>query len=154
MPTEASAFCGFREQLYLRRELTCTVYCWRQLSLLLTGSKDNTDMAQCFIKCAGSACGSLKPPSPKLFAGLPYQNEPGPICVKHWRTHCTIPAHSIRCKSDKSSLLGGRTIFLHSRLYKKVSSTMWFSETYNHYATQTHRNASVFIIALAINIGI
>lgn len=38
IPTEVSAVCGFREQLCLFRELTCTVHVWCQLSLLLTGN--------------------------------------------------------------------------------------------------------------------
>lgn len=136
MPSEASAFCGSRQQL-------CP--CRAPVPGALPVSAQPPALRQ-HRQGPVLQPGSLKPP--KSCAVLLYQKEPGPICVKHRGTGCTTPAHSLGCESHRNIHPPGRNS--NFSFYEKVSSTMWFSKIYNHYAMQIHRNASV----LVINIGI
>lgn len=150
MLTEASAFCGFREAATPLQRAHVHRALLDQLSLPPTGSAHNTDMAQCWERLS-----FLKTIISKKLCSVYVPKRARANVLKALKNtlYCTSTFHQM-CVWQINPASWEEEQFFSILAFMRTSTVPHdFSETYNHYAVQTQRNASIFIITLATNRG-
>lgn len=145
-------FCGSREQLHGCRELTCTRDCWHQHSLVLTGT--GSRHSQCFSEGPGSIWGSCSYHIQRALQCFCTKRSPGQ-CVQSSEEHVVLQQHIPSDAGLTNPASWEEEQFFFILVFMRRSAAPCdFPETCNHYAVRAQRNASIFVIVFAINIGI